>query len=103
MERETGLEPATVQLGKTTVNWKQRTLRFQHLVLAIENSPVSILCSAHLPNGAQMEHTELDLWTDSLTLLGRRFFGLGRKERGPALKARLSLLINEVNKLVRLF
>src|SRR5580700_10252386 len=24
------------QLGKTTVNWKHRTLRFQHLVLAIE-------------------------------------------------------------------
>jgi len=29
-----------VQLGKTTVNWKQRTLRFLHLVLAIENPPV---------------------------------------------------------------
>jgi len=48
-----------VQLGKTTVNWKQRTLRFQHLVLAIENTPVFTMCSAQLANGAQMEHTKL--------------------------------------------
>jgi hypothetical protein len=46
-----------VRLGKTTVNWKQRTLRFLHLVLAIENTPVLTLCSAQLANGAQMEHT----------------------------------------------
>jgi hypothetical protein len=46
-----------VQLGKTTVNWKQRQLRFLHLVLAIENTPVFTLCSAQLANGAQMEHT----------------------------------------------
>jgi hypothetical protein len=31
-----------VQLGKTTVNWKQRTLRFLHLVLAIENTQFSL-------------------------------------------------------------
>jgi len=29
-------EGAEIQLGKTTVNWKQRTLPFPHLVLAIE-------------------------------------------------------------------
>jgi hypothetical protein len=46
-----------VQLGKTTVNWKQRALRFLHLVLAIENTPVFIRCSAQVANGAQMEHT----------------------------------------------
>src|SRR4029077_19946761 len=47
-----------VQLGKTTVNWKQRTLRFPHLILAIENTPVFTRCSAELANGAQMEHRE---------------------------------------------
>jgi hypothetical protein len=47
-----------VQLGKTTVNWKQRTLRFLHLVLAIENTPVFTRCSAQLANGAQMEHNK---------------------------------------------
>jgi hypothetical protein len=47
-----------VQLGKTTVNWKQRISRFLHLVLAIENTPVFELCSAHVANGAEMEHTE---------------------------------------------
>lgn len=45
-----------VQLGKMTINWKQRQLRFLHLVLAIENTPVLTLCSAQLANGAQMEH-----------------------------------------------
>jgi hypothetical protein len=34
-----------VQLGKTTVNWKQRTLRFLHLVLAIENTQFSLFAS----------------------------------------------------------
>jgi hypothetical protein len=33
------------QLGKTTVNWKQRTLRFLHLVLAIENTAFSLCAS----------------------------------------------------------
>ena len=42
---------ADAQLGKTTVNWKQRTLRFLHLVLAIENTPVFTRCSAQLANG----------------------------------------------------
>ena len=48
----------TVQLGKRTVNWKQRTPRFLHLVLAIENTSVFNLCSVQLANGAQMEHTK---------------------------------------------
>jgi len=34
------------QLGKTTVNWKQRTLRCLHLVLAIVNTPDFTRCSA---------------------------------------------------------
>ncbi len=34
-----------VQLGKTTLDWKQRQLRVQHLVLAIEYSPVFALCN----------------------------------------------------------
>src|SRR5262249_18937459 len=55
MERETGLEPRR-QLGRTTLEWKQRQSRFQHVVLAIEFSPVSALCFARLFNGAQMEH-----------------------------------------------
>jgi hypothetical protein len=40
------------QLGKTTVNWKQRRLRFLHLVLAIENIMFS-LCALFT---AQTEH-----------------------------------------------
>ena len=46
-----------VQLGKTTFNWKQRTLPFQHLVLAIENSLFFTLCVRAALNGAQTEHT----------------------------------------------
>jgi hypothetical protein len=34
-----GVRTRDVQLGKTTINWKQRTLRFLHLFLAIENKP----------------------------------------------------------------
>ena len=34
-------------------------MRFLHLVLAIENTPVSLLCSAQLTNGAQMEHATI--------------------------------------------
>src|ERR1019366_1124150 len=37
-----GARTRDVQLGKTTVNWKQRTLRFLHLVLAIENIQFSL-------------------------------------------------------------
>ena len=37
-----------VQLGKTTVNWKQRTLRFLHLFLAIENTQFSFCASVGL-------------------------------------------------------
>ena len=59
-------DPDNVQLGKTTVNWKQRTSRFQHLVLAIEFSPVFALCSAHFANGAQMEHTPTEQANASL-------------------------------------
>lgn len=58
----TGLEPRDVQLGKTAVNWKQRTLRFLHLVLATENTQVFALCSAQLLNGAQTEHVGSGIW-----------------------------------------
>ncbi len=51
-----GARTHDVQLGKTTVNWKQRTLRFLHLVLAIENTPVSLCPIPQIANGAQMEH-----------------------------------------------
>jgi hypothetical protein len=47
-----GTRTRDVQLGKTTVNWKQRTLRFQHLVLAIENTRFSLCVSA----GSLTEH-----------------------------------------------
>jgi hypothetical protein len=46
-----------VQLGKTTANWKQRTLRFLHLFLAIENNPVFTSRFGSVLNGAQTEHT----------------------------------------------
>ena len=59
-----------VQLGKTTVNWKQRQLRFLHLVLAIENTPVSLLCSAQFANGAQMEHTAKVQYSSVLSCTG---------------------------------
>src|SRR6266849_326407 len=52
-----GANAKTAQLGKTTANWKQRTLRFLHLVLAIETPPVFTPCSAQLANGAQTAHT----------------------------------------------
>jgi len=45
-----------VQLGKTTINWKQRQLRFLHLFLAIENNPVFTLGFGSVLNGAQTEH-----------------------------------------------
>ena len=57
MERETGTRTRDVQLGKTTVNWKQRTLRFPHLVLAIENTAFSLCALFTALNGAQTEHT----------------------------------------------
>jgi len=43
-----GVRTRDVQLGKTTVNWKQRLLRFQHLVLAIQISLFSPCASARL-------------------------------------------------------
>ena len=43
-----GTRTRDVQLGKTTVNRKQRTLRFQHLVLAIESTQFSLCASARL-------------------------------------------------------
>jgi hypothetical protein len=46
--------PEARQLGKTAANWKQRTLRFLQLVLAIENT-VFTLCFGLVLNGAQME------------------------------------------------
>ena len=42
-----------VQLRKTTINWKQRTLRFLHLFLATENNPVFTLGFRPVLNGAQ--------------------------------------------------
>ncbi len=45
-----------VQLGNRTVNWKQRTLRFRHLVLAIEIWAVFALCLRAALIGAQTEH-----------------------------------------------
>jgi hypothetical protein len=56
MERETRVGTRDVQLGKTTINWKQRTLRFLHLFLAIENNPVFTLGFGPVLNGAQTEH-----------------------------------------------
>ena len=52
-----GARTRDVQLGKTTVNWKHRLLRFQHLVLAIENPRFLTLCLRAALNGAQTEHT----------------------------------------------
>src|ERR1039457_1545338 len=53
-----GTRTRDVQLGKTTVNWKQRLLRFRHLVLAIQVPLFSPCGSAWLLNGAQTEHTK---------------------------------------------
>jgi len=58
MERETWVRTGDVQLGKTTVNWKQRLLRFRHLVLAIRIKPVFALRLRAALNGAQTEHTK---------------------------------------------
>jgi hypothetical protein len=51
-----------VQLGKTKVNWKHRTLRLLHLVLAIENTPAFSPCSAQLAT----EHKRSTLYRDVL-------------------------------------
>ena len=43
-----GVRTRDVQLGKTTVNCKQRTLRFLHVVLAIQFAQFSPCASARL-------------------------------------------------------
>jgi hypothetical protein len=55
-----------VQLGKTTLNWKQRTLRFLHLVLAIENTQFS-LCASYKTLMEHKRSTRIDL----VGILGR--------------------------------
>ena len=55
-----------VQLGKTTINWKQRQLRFLHLVLAIDFRRISL--GALL--SSQTEHALLE----SNSLKSERYF-----------------------------
>jgi hypothetical protein len=52
-----GARTRDVQLGKTTSNWKQRTLRFHAPRSGDRDYPVFTLCVRAALNGAQTEHT----------------------------------------------
>ena|ERR1700686_4551228 len=61
-----GTRTRDVQLGKTTANWKQRTLRFLHLILAIENTQFSFCALARFltehKRSTQLRRTLRSIW-----------------------------------------
>jgi hypothetical protein len=64
-ERGDGTRTCDVQLGKTTVNGKQRTLRFLASRSGDRIYRVFTLCSLHAANGAQMEHKKHPTYSKS--------------------------------------